>query len=99
MTTGDQQIANGISLSSSGQATIDPSLSTVLFDYAIALEEETELPVDVEHVLAAIVLAARKGEIAPSTKLTSDDPPMHQLLAPHVRTIFTIFGGEVSRDD
>jgi hypothetical protein len=30
-----------------------------LFDLAIKLEDSTKLPVDVEHVLAAIVLASR----------------------------------------
>ena len=49
----DQQIVPGISISSSGQATVDPSLSDVLFNLAIKLEEPTNLPVDVEHVLAA----------------------------------------------
>lgn len=99
MTAADQQIVVGISVSSTGQATVDPSLSDVLFDYALALEEATDLPVDVEHVLAAIVLAGRKGELASTTELKSDDTKIPQLLTPYVRTVFHVFGGKVGEDD
>lgn len=97
--TGDQQIVPGISVTSSGQATVDPSLTEVLFDLALKLEKPTNLPVDVEHVLAAIVLAARKGGLDPNTPLSSDDPAQVEVLVGHVKTVFEQFGGEVGRDD
>ena len=56
---GDQPIIPGISMSPSGQATVDPTIADVLFDLVIL----AKLPVGVEHVLAAIVLAARQGEL------------------------------------
>jgi hypothetical protein len=37
----DEQVVPGISISPSGQATVDPSLADVLFDLAIKLEEPT----------------------------------------------------------
>ena len=95
----DQQNVPGISISSSGQATVDPTLADVLFDLAIMLEEPTNLPVDVEHVLAAIVLAARKGELDSNTPLSSDDPALAEVLAVHVKTVFADYGGKVGRDD
>jgi hypothetical protein len=95
----DQQIVPGISVTSSGQATVDPALADVLFDLAIKLEEPTKLPVDVEHVLAAIVLAARKGELDPNTPLSSDDPALAQVLASHVKTVFADYGGKLGMDD
>lgn len=97
--TDDQQIVPGISVTSSGQATVDPSLTDVLFDLAIKLEEPTNLPVDVQHVLAAIVLAARNGELDADTPLSSDDPALAEVLVSHVKTVFEQFGGEVGRDD
>ena len=97
--TGDHQIVPGISVTSSGQATVDPSLTDVLFDLAIKLEEPTNLPVDVEHVLAAIVLAARKGELDADIPLSSDDPALVEVLVSHVKTVFEQFGGKVGRDD
>ena len=93
------KLCRAFSISSSGQATVDPSLFDVLFDLAIKLEEPTNLPVDVQHVLAAIVLAARKGELAPQAPLTSDDPALARVLAGHVKTVFTDYGGKVGMDD
>ena len=95
----DQQIVPGISVTSSGQATVDPSLADVLFKLAIKLEEPTNLPVDVQHVLAAIVLAARKGELDPNTPLLSDDSSLAAVLAAHIKTVFEQFGGNVGTDD
>ena len=95
----EQQIVPGISVTSSGQATVDPSLADVLFDLAIKLEEPTNLPVDVEHILAAIVLAARKGELDPNTSLSSDDPALAEVLAGHVKTVFADYGGKLGTDD
>ena len=97
--TGDHQIVPGISVTSSGQATVDPSLTVVLFDLAVKLEEPTNHPVDVEHVLAAIVLAARKGELDPNTPLSSDNPALAEILVAHVKTVFEKFDGKVGRDD
>lgn len=70
----DQQIVPGLSVSTTGQATVDPSIADVLFDLAIKLEETTTLPVDVQHVVAALVLPARNGELDPTTPLSSEDP-------------------------
>lgn len=95
----EQQIVPGIAVSPSGKATVDPSLVDMLFDLAIKLEEPTNLPVDVEHVLAAIVLAARNGELDADTTLSVDDPNLAEVLVPHVKTIFSDYGGEVGTDD
>ncbi len=95
----DQRIVPGISLTASGQATVDPSLADVLFDFAIKLEEVTNLPVDVEHVLAAIVLAARQGDIDPNTPISTDDPVLAEVLAKYVKVVFADFGGKVGSDD
>ena len=95
----EEQIVSGISVTSSGQATVDPSLVDVLFDLAIKFEEPTNLPVDVEHVLAAIVMAARHGELDSNTPLSSDDPTMAEVLAAHVKTVFADYGGKLGTDD
>jgi hypothetical protein len=96
---GEQQIVPGISISATGQAMVDPSLTDVLFDLAIKLEEPTNLSVDVQHVLAAIVLAARNGELDPDTKQSSDDQALAELLIPHVEMVFAKHDGKVGMDD
>ena len=95
----DEQVVSGISISPSGQATVDPSLADVLFDLAIKLEEPTQLPVDVEHILAAIVMAARQGELDPNTRLSSEDPALAAVLINHVKTVFAGYDGKVGMDD
>ena len=99
MTEGEQQVVPGISISSSGQATVDPSLRDVLFDLALKLEEPTNHPVDVQHVLAAIVLAARNGELDPGIQPSSDDQALVAALVPHVKSVFVEYDGEVGEDD
>jgi hypothetical protein len=99
MTKSQQQIVPGISVTSTGQATVDPSLADVLFDLAIKLEGPTNLPVDVEHVLAAIILAARNGELDANTPLSSDDPALIEVLVDHVNTVFADYDGKVGMDD
>ena len=94
-----KQIVPGISITDSGKATVDPSLTGVLFDLAIGLEEMTDLPVDVEHVVAAILLAVKAGEHAPRQSLSSDDKELLSVLAGHVRTLFNDYGGILGTDD
>ena len=57
------------------------------------------LIVDVEHVLAAIVLAARNDELDPNTSLSSDDPALTGILASYVKTIFADYDGKLGQDD
>jgi hypothetical protein len=97
--TRENQIVPGIFLKSSGEARVDPSMTDALFDLAIELEESTVYPVDVEHVLAAVVLAARGGELDTSARLSSDDPVLLGVLKRHVKTVFEQFDGNVGRDD
>ena len=99
MTEGEQQVVPGISLSDSGQATVDPSLADVLFDLAIKLEGLTNHPVDVQHVLAAIILAVRSGELDPSTQLSFEDQALFAVLTPHVKTVFADFDGKLGMED
>ena len=95
----DQQIVPGLSVTTTGQATVDPSIADVLFDLAIQLEETTTLPVDVQHVVAALVLSARNGELNPQTPLSSDDPALAVVLATQLKTVFAVYGGKVGMDE
>ena len=94
-----QQIVPGVTVSSSGEATVDPSLKDTLFDLAINLEGPTNLPVDIEHVLAAIVLAARQNEIDSNTPICADDEALISVLAPNIKSVFKHYGGNVGSDD
>lgn len=95
----DQQLVPGISLSTSGQATVDPALTEVLIDIAIKIDDLSRFPVDVEHVLAAIVLDVRSGAIGTDTEISADNDTLISALAEKVETVFEKFGGKVGRED
>jgi hypothetical protein len=70
-----------------------------LITLAIALEEHTPHPVDVQHVVAAIIYATRDGELALGEPLPDQAPGLMRLLATHVNRMFAEHGGKVSGDE
>lgn len=74
-------------------------MGRVLFDLATQLEDSLPYPVDVEHVLAAIVLAARQGELGPDQQLVANDEALIPILIRHLQVIFERYDGRVSEDD
>lgn len=95
----ERYIVPGIKVNPSGQAMIEPALNDVLFDLALKLEGMTDLPVDVQHVVAAIVLAERNRDIDSQRPISSDDSVLASVLEPHVKAVFALYGGEVGSDD
>ncbi len=95
----DHEIVPGLCLTSSGQISVDASLGNVLIELALEMEEPTDLPVDIEHVAAAIVLAVRSGELRRDTQISAKDPALVRLLTTHVRRVFEKFGDELGGDD
>ena len=97
--TRERQIVPGITLSSKNQATVSPDLQNVLMDLAEAIEGRTELPVDVEHVLASIVMGAQTGEIPTERPIDAQDLSLLKTLEKYVRVVFAEFGGKVGEED
>lgn len=95
----ERQIVPGISIDAKGQANIETKLNDVLFDLAIKLEEATNLPVDVQHVVAALVLARRRGEVAATNAISASDAVLISVLTVHVKSVFSIYGGVLGSDD
>ena len=94
-----QAIVPGISLSESGQATVDPDLTEVLIELAIKIDDQSRYPVDVEHVLAAIVLAARNNAIDKQVAIDPNSDGLINALMPHIETVFRVFDGKLGEED
>lgn len=94
-----QLIVEGISLAPSGQVSIDKGLGPVLFDLAVEMEAFVSDPVDVQHIVAAIIMASKAGELPPNHQIRASDAELMPLLAKHVRELFVRHQGKVSRDD
>ena len=92
-------IVKGVRMTPDGEVTIDPKLEDALCDLAIAMQGPDDLPVDVEHVVAALIFASRKGEIPPDYELRPRDRTLKAILRPHVRMIFSRYGGQVTEED
>ena len=99
MSRSDQPVVPGISISAAGHATVDQSMTEVLFELALKLEGPTGHPVDVQHVLAAVVMAAHRGELDAETRISADDQALVLVLIPHIETVFAQYGGVVGQDD
>ena len=93
------EILPGLSIDASGQATVDRRMGALLFDLAIELEAAASAPVDVEHVLAAIVLSCRAGQIDSTTSLTSDNAALLDALRVQIETVFDQYGGRLGQDE
>lgn len=94
-----QTILPGIELDHRGQASVDAAMGRRLVELAIELEDHTQHPVDVQHVLAAIIQSVRCGELSGGQPLRPSDPALHQLLARHVDAFFQRHGGRVAREE
>jgi len=94
-----QPIVPGLSISASGHATVDPSIKETLLDLATSLEVPTDLPVDIEHVVAAIILAVRNKEVDANAILSAKDPSLIEILSPHIKSVFALYGGVLGKDE
>ena len=95
----ERQLVPGITLSAEGEVTVEPDLEDTLCELAISLQDATDLPVDVEHVVAAIVFGVQQGEILSHTRITTKDRGLADVLARQIQLIFDKYGGQVCEDD
>ena len=91
-------VVRGITIDHRGQATIDPAIQDVLMDLALELEQPTGLPVDVQHVVAALVMARQHQQIEPAALIAAENPRLVSLLTPHVQSIFARHGDQLGED-
>ena len=93
-------IVKGITMTPTGEVSVEPALDERLCDLAIALQGGADdLPVDVEHVVAALILASRAGQIPRDYELQPRDRSLKAILRAHVRTIFQRYGGQVCEEE
>ena len=91
-------VAEGVTITPSGEVSVDEGLTEILLDLAETLEDRTGRPVDVEHVVAAVVLANRAGKIGSDRRLRTGDDLLLMALAPQIEAVFERYGGLVAED-
>ena len=93
---GWRPVAEGVTISRDGEVSVDEGLTDILLDLAETLEERTGRPVDVEHVVAAVVLANRAGKIGSDRRLRTGDDLLLMALVPQIDAVFERYGGLVA---
>lgn len=79
-------------LDDQGQAIIRRDMQEVLLDLSLALEDQTGMPVDVQHVVASLVLAVRDEKLRRDAELHGSDQDLINILCPLAKQIFQDHG-------
>lgn len=90
-----EEVVAGVTIDRKGAVTVSAGYQQGLCDIALDLQEETTLPVDVEHVLAALVMAVRDGRLERGADVTHDPNSYRSVLLPYVELVFQRFSGNV----
>ncbi len=97
MAKANEAIVEGITLDKSGTVHIESDLEQTLCDVAIELQSD-DRPVDVRHVVAALVMATRDGKIDRATRLGDLTDEQSRVLSRYVGVLFQQHGGSISDD-
>ncbi|MFK8114215.1 MAG: hypothetical protein AB8B91_18585 [Rubripirellula sp.] len=92
-------LPHGLAIDAAGQATVDGELGKRLFDLAIELEDCVSQPVDIQHILAAIVLGVRDGQIDSETELKIENDALLTVLRQKLQQVFSEFEGRLGSED
>lgn len=94
-----EQIVEGVTIDRLGTVVVSQGYQQTLRDTAIALQEGVPYPVDVEHVLAALVMASRDGKIPPTDTIDSENQEHIRTLSRYIEILFQQYGGKVAGED
>jgi hypothetical protein len=94
----ERMIASGIQLDESGHVSVNAEVGRALFDIAIELEDATPHPVDVQHVLAAIVLAERDGLVNDQTRVSRDNLSLQKIICKYFPRVFEEYGDQLGAE-
>jgi len=91
----EEKIVAGVSINRRGTVKVARGHQQTLCDLALALQDVCQYAVDVEHVVAALVMAVRDGRLQRDSVVTADDEPVIRVLLVYVTLIFKQFKGTV----
>ena len=95
MTSPAEKIVEGISLDRRGTVTVAPGHQQTLCDVSLALQDVCKYAVDVEHVVAALVMAVRDGRLERDSVVSPDDQVVISVLMGYMPLLFEQLKGVV----
>jgi len=94
-----EPIVEGVTIDRLGTVIVSEGHQQTLRDTAIALQDAIPYPVDVEHVLAALVMASRDGKIPRTATIDSENQEHIRTLSRYIEILFQKHGGKVTGED
>ena len=94
-----EQIVEGVTIDRQGTVVVAEGFQKTLCDIALDLQERTPHAVDVEHVLAALVMAVRDGKIPRNSSFSSGDGAQNEILSRYIEVLFTRYGGKINGEN
>ena len=94
-----EEIVEGLTIDRKGSVTVASGYQQVLCDLSLEMQELSSHPVDVEHVVAAVVMAVRDGRISRGSVLQSENQHQNQILVRYVEILFRKHQGKVGPVD
>ncbi len=91
-----EQIVEGVTIDRQGMVVVGEGFQKTLCDLALDLQERTPHAVDVEHVLAALVMAVRDGKIPRNSSLSSSDGERNGILCRYIEVLFQRYAGKIN---
>ena len=91
-----EQIVAGVTIDRQGLVSVEEGFQQTLCDIALALQECTPHAVDVEHVLAALVMSVRDGKLPRNIDLNSNGSEQTRILSRYVNVLFERYAGEIN---
>ena len=95
---GPEEIVNGVTIDRQGTVVVGEGMQQVLCELALTLQDQTPHAVDVEHVLAAVVMAVRDGQLARNSSLDSFCKPELDILQRYVDVLFQRYGANITEE-
>ena len=90
-----EEIVEGVTIDRQGTVVVAEGLQQTLCDIAIDLQECTPHAVDVEHVLAALVMAVRDGKLPRNSDINRTTGAQNEILARYVDVLFQRYDGNL----
>ena len=94
-----EEIVNGVTIDRQGLVVVAEGMQQVLCSLALKLQDQTPHAVDVEHVLAAVVMAVRDGKLARNSSLDSFCKTELDILQRYIDVLFQRYGPNITEEN
>ena len=93
-----EEIVGGVTIDRKGTVVVAEGMQQVLCDLALQLQDQTPHAVDVEHVVAALVMAVRDGKLKRNSCLDEFRESEIDTLQRYIDVLFQRYGADIATE-